>query len=1205
MVVLESSSDGGSESGEDDSASAGDELSGFDVESSEGEAEAVAGAAQGEAAAAAPDAWAAQAAQAAAKAEEEGWQLRYLQEDQTLVSDSGSDGDENEARSGRGAARSRSHSVVSSASTSRARARGVAGLFGGSAGAGPGNAPEGSSSSSSAPAPGLAPAQAPASAPAWAPAPAASRADSPRRKRPLSQVSELVPAHPATVRRRRDERRAADSPVRRAAEPRAEVAAASGSLSRWEAADALISLADRVELEGGGDFNAMVLRAYLRSLRGQGETLEAVPTTFGTLEDVRATLRPLIAAEALAELREGLLALHHGRVAGRFEPTLEVVSKRSGDGRCSISCKVRSGGDGTYKDYMPSTLYALQAQGGSGGGGGALLLVGLVSRGGGGAAALELDVRPSFEQWERVMPGTKFRGMVGPSLVSLERMHAAKVKEGKLPFEHVLLRGREQGAHHLFGSDSEGEPWDARRASKSTRAGKAEEEHQVLQERGLAHLQQLNSSQRDAVLSALKPESAGVHLWQGPPGSGKTRTITAFLEVLVRRRGGTGSASAADGAASAAAAAAVTRTAVAAAAGEEHEQGREQQQRAMVAGPSNQSVQLLLERLIERCREQGLELPPVALAAVLDATPQRLDRYFCHRVLAFVVAELRAALEDVQERRYSAVDRAIAALAIVRDRMPGTWKRAVKTEVAQSLAQMSQLRQVAASFARSAAASRRSAGSSEDSDDSSDGDSDDSSSTGSNDESTDGSSGGVVVGGGGSSTSASTSTSGNPNPRLRSGKSPAARYFSLAGGAITLWAERVEVVARDDAQAPQAELEFVQTAELVFCTLAVSGRKSVIRATKERRLDFLVVDEACQSVEAETWVALQCRPRRLVLVGDPRQLSSTVLSRAAASAGFQRPLMERLMMSGHAYVMLDTQYRMHPDISSFPSRRYYNSLLKDGANVSTRPPLFTRHGHVCFFDVADGAESRERAGSSIANAREADEVTALLQEISGAGVEPRTDAIVITFYSAQVDEIKRRLKQRGLGSVPVATVDSFQGSESNIVLLSFVRCNAAGDVGFLRDARRLNVAITRAKHCLFMFGSLATLERSGNEDLLQLVAHLKERNHIKAGELRSTPEPPIGLPDASELRHTQRRQHQQRPQYQHAQRQAPPQQYHRQPPPQQHQQQAQATNTPYNRNRRGGRRHQRKARERREAAAAAGGAAAQHPGRAPPPPVSR
>jgi hypothetical protein len=316
--------------------------------------------------------------------------------------------------------------------------------------------------------------------------------------------------------------------------------------------------------------------------------------------------------------------------------------------------------------------------------------------------------------------------------------------------------------------------------------------------------------------------------------------------------------------------------------------------------------------------------------------------------------------------------------------------------------------------------------------------------------------------------------------------------------------------------------------------------------------------------------------------------------------------MERLMMSGHAYVMLDTQYRMHPDISNFPSRRYYNSLLQDGANVSTRPPLFTRHGHVCFFDVADGAESRERAGGSIANAREADEVTALLHEIAGAGVEPRTDAIVITFYSAQVDEIKRRLKQRGLGSVPVATVDSFQGSESNIVLLSFVRCNAAGDVGFLRDARRLNVAITRAKHCLFMLGSLATLERSGNEDLLQLVAHLKERNHVKACELRSTPEPPIGLPDASEQGHTQRRQHQRRPQRQqkHTQRQAPPQQDQRKPPPQQHQQQAQPGNTPYSRTRGRGRRHQqRKAREQREAAAAAGGAAAQHPSRASTRPV--
>ncbi|GBG32530.1 Regulator of nonsense transcripts 1-like [Hondaea fermentalgiana] len=303
-----------------------------------------------------------------------------------------------------------------------------------------------------------------------------------------------------------------------------------------------------------------------------------------------------------------------------------------------------------------------------------------------------------------------------------------------------------------------------------------------------------------------------------------------------------------------------------------------------------------------------------------------------------------------------------------------------------------------------------------------------------------------------------------------------------------------------------AEQEFLQTAEVLFCTLAVSGRKSVRAANEAAGLSFLIIDEAAQAVEAETWVALQSVPDRMLLVGDPKQLSATVTSSVAQDLGFGRSLMERLMWGlSLPYHLLKVQYRMHPDISRFPVRFFYNNELEDGSNVrGPSPDWFAArglmdpwYGPYAFLDVPNGREERQGRGSSYYNDAEAEIVARLAQNLVQRGVDVAKELIVITFYSGQVRTIATALSRHHIRNVVVSTVDSFQGSEASVVILSFVRANREGRVGFLSDLRRLNVALTRAKHSLILVGCGETLSRADDSCMRDLIKDARDRSVYK------------------------------------------------------------------------------------------------------------
>lgn len=285
----------------------------------------------------------------------------------------------------------------------------------------------------------------------------------------------------------------------------------------------------------------------------------------------------------------------------------------------------------------------------------------------------------------------------------------------------------------------------------------------------------------------------------------------------------------------------------------------------------------------------------------------------------------------------------------------------------------------------------------------------------------------------------------------------------------------------------------IRSSDCIFSTLTGVGHSIMKRNIKS--IDVLICDEASQALESEVIIGLNVSPKHLVLIGDHMQLPATTFSSEVQSKGLNMSMMERLLKhSGITCHMLATQYRMHPEISSFPNKHFYQNRLENASHVLTRHysmyapsiignlPDFLKYYSIIDFS---GYERFDRSNSAC-NPQEANFVASLVNYISSRYHSTFAQGVlsasisIITFYSAQVQEIRQALTRYRIPFVRVMTVDSFQGSECDIVILSFTRSNAKGNIGFLSDARRLNVALTRAKHLLIGVGCVKTLSSSGN-----------------------------------------------------------------------------------------------------------------------------
>ncbi len=276
----------------------------------------------------------------------------------------------------------------------------------------------------------------------------------------------------------------------------------------------------------------------------------------------------------------------------------------------------------------------------------------------------------------------------------------------------------------------------------------------------------------------------------------------------------------------------------------------------------------------------------------------------------------------------------------------------------------------------------------------------------------------------------------------------------------------------------QAVESILNQATIVCATL--TGLDSEILG--QRQFDLAVIDEAGQSTESACWLPL-LRANKVILAGDHFQLPPTILSQDAVAAGFGVSLLERLaeLFGPLATRRLQTQYRMHQQIMEFSSLQFYEAdltahdsvaghLLRDLVGVADVELTGTA---VEFVDTAGAGydEEGEPDGSSRQNPQEAHAVGRKVKQLIDAGVSP-TMIAVIAPYAAQVRLLRLQLDIPGL---EIDSVDGFQGREKEAVVLSMVRSNPEGEVGFLADVRRMNVAMTRARRKLIVIGDSATL----------------------------------------------------------------------------------------------------------------------------------
>lgn len=273
-------------------------------------------------------------------------------------------------------------------------------------------------------------------------------------------------------------------------------------------------------------------------------------------------------------------------------------------------------------------------------------------------------------------------------------------------------------------------------------------------------------------------------------------------------------------------------------------------------------------------------------------------------------------------------------------------------------------------------------------------------------------------------------------------------------------------------------------ARVIACTLVGSAN----RILERKRFSSLFIDEAAQAIEAACWIAI-AKCDRVVLAGDHCQLPPTIKCVEAMRGGLGKTLLEKIAQTHPDSVsLLRIQYRMHEDIMRFPSQWFYHDALIAAPEVKLRG-ILDYDTAITWIDTAE-RECEEKTvgeGTGRLNTGEAELLLHHLRHyLERIGItrllDERIDFGVISPYRAQVQYLRHLIKREPFfrplrNLITVHTVDGFQGQERDVIFISLVRANADGQIGFLRDLRRMNVAITRARMKLVILGDTATLTR--------------------------------------------------------------------------------------------------------------------------------
>lgn len=287
----------------------------------------------------------------------------------------------------------------------------------------------------------------------------------------------------------------------------------------------------------------------------------------------------------------------------------------------------------------------------------------------------------------------------------------------------------------------------------------------------------------------------------------------------------------------------------------------------------------------------------------------------------------------------------------------------------------------------------------------------------------------------------------------------------------------------------------VKKARLVFTTCIGSG----LGLLRTEKFDTVIIDEASQQTEPASLVPLIKGCAKAVLVGDHLQLRATVQQHAAVQ-GFDISLFERLYTkdtAGAQKIMLDSQYRMHREICDFSSREFYDSNLHTAVPDAARPlpdsdfpwPVSPNNAKEkcrmifvqCSATEDLGRQSKSNMGQAAACAdicKRLMKSSLLDPKPSSSNSNPPPSIAVLTPYTAQAELLGRMLPS----GIPISSIDGFQGREAGIIIFVTVRCNLKAEIGFLKDLRRLNVVMTRARAACILIGDRTTLTTGSEEE---------------------------------------------------------------------------------------------------------------------------
>lgn len=299
--------------------------------------------------------------------------------------------------------------------------------------------------------------------------------------------------------------------------------------------------------------------------------------------------------------------------------------------------------------------------------------------------------------------------------------------------------------------------------------------------------------------------------------------------------------------------------------------------------------------------------------------------------------------------------------------------------------------------------------------------------------------------------------------------------------------ERISIAYRTrEIERRNIQAKILSEAQIICSTL--SGSAHDFLASLSMKFDSVIIDEACQCVELSAIIPLRYGCKRCIMVGDPNQLPPTVLSQAASSYNYEQSLFVRMQQNyPESVYLLDVQYRMHPEISRFPSSQFYKSRLHDGKGMEVKN---TRKWHAefpltpyRFFNIVSKHQANELS-RSLYNVLEAQVALEMVEKLIKTLPDGKLDGKVgiISPYKEQIRELKRTFTRRYglsiLNEIDFNTVDGFQGQEKEIIIMSCVRASENGNVGFLGDVRRMNVALTRARTTLWILGNQSSLLRN-------------------------------------------------------------------------------------------------------------------------------